>query len=510
MSIGTRHCRGVAHVRVRDGANRGLAVCEVLLERDVRAPDLLSRPAVNRGYLLRRCKSVCGLLCIDIGSLCLAVAFAHLVLSQAHGTARAFQPIQFAVLAAALVAVFAVHRLYGLRASRGSRRRQLKAGLWVLAAALVLNGIATVWVPLDVLVVWLTATCLLMTGRAVYDLCLKAAFGVDPESKRVIVLGSETSFCDFKRKLSVRPGLTLVGIVGDMVSAGDRRRGPDSGIPSLGSLADIEAIVQRARPDELLVVDREVESGHLVELAAVCRRQRLVLKLADLEMRFSESGVSLVPGLGEALFVSPSSAQSGAAWLFKRGLDVVVALVLLVLCSPLLLLIAVAVKLTSSGPVFYAAPRVGLGQRQFSCYKFRTMRADAADLQAQLEARNEADGAIFKIRDDPRVTPLGRWLRALSLDELPQLVNVLCGDMSLVGPRPLPLRDNELLAAWHKQRHVVLPGMTGLWQVNGRSERSFADMIRLDLRYIDSWSIWLDLAILLRTVRVVVSSRGAC
>jgi len=497
-------------VRVWDAANRGLAVHEVLLERDVRAPDLLSRPAVNRGYLLRRCTSVCVLLCIDIGSLCLAVAFARLVLSRVHGTARAFQPIHFAVLAAALVAVFAVHRLYGLRAARSSRRRQLKAGVWVLAAALVLNGIATLWVPLDVFVAWLATMCLLMAGRAAYDAYLKAAFGVDPETKRVIVLGSDTSFVDFNRKFSARPGLTMVGIVGDTVPAGDRRLGSDSGIPSLGSLADIETIVQSTRPDELLVVDREVEVRHLVDLAAVCRRQRLVLKLADLEMRFGEAGVSLVPGLGEALFVSASSVQSGAAWLFKRGLDIVVALVLLVLCSPLLLLIAVAVKLTSPGPVFYAAPRVGLGQRRFTCYKFRTMRADAAGLQAQLEARNEADGAIFKIQDDPRITPLGRWLRKLSLDELPQLVNVLRGDMSLVGPRPLPLRDNELLAAWHKQRHVVLPGMTGLWQVDGRSARSFADMIRLDLRYIDSWSVWLDLTILLRTVGVVVSSRGAC
>jgi lipopolysaccharide/colanic/teichoic acid biosynthesis glycosyltransferase len=171
--------------------------------------------------------------------------------------------------------------------------------------------------------------------------------------------------------------------------------------------------------------------------------------------------------------------------------------------------VALAIKLTSPGPVFYAARRVGLGQRRFRCYKFRTMQADAQALQAELEALNEADGAVFKIKDDPRVTPLGRWLRALSIDELPQLINVLRGEMSLVGPRPLPLRDNELLAAWHKQRHVVLPGMTGLWQVRGRSDTSFDEMIDLDLLYIDSWSLWLDFSIMLRTAGAVFGSHGA-
>jgi lipopolysaccharide/colanic/teichoic acid biosynthesis glycosyltransferase len=186
------------------------------------------------------------------------------------------------------------------------------------------------------------------------------------------------------------------------------------------------------------------------------------------------------------------------------------AAVLLVLASPLLAIVAVAIKLGSPGPVLYAAQRVGLGQQPFRCYKFRTMKADAQALQTQLESQNEADGAIFKIKNDPRVTRLGRWLRALSIDELPQLINVLCGNMSLVGPRPLPLRDNDLLAAWHKRRHVVLPGMTGLWQVSGRSDASFAEMIRLDVRYIDSWSPWLDFSVMARTVSAVVGSHGAC
>jgi lipopolysaccharide/colanic/teichoic acid biosynthesis glycosyltransferase len=141
--------------------------------------------------------------------------------------------------------------------------------------------------------------------------------------------------------------------------------------------------------------------------------------------------------------------------------------------------------------------------------KFRTMRVGAAALQAELENANEASGALFKIRDDPRVTGAGRLLRRFSLDELPQLWNVLRGEMSLVGPRPLPLRDYRLLDDWHRKRYFVLPGMTGLWQISGRSGLSFDDLVRLDFTYIENWSIWLDITILVRTIPAVLSRRGA-
>jgi lipopolysaccharide/colanic/teichoic acid biosynthesis glycosyltransferase len=137
------------------------------------------------------------------------------------------------------------------------------------------------------------------------------------------------------------------------------------------------------------------------------------------------------------------------------------------------------------------------------------MVAGAAELQAALEERNEAEGALFKIRDDPRVTRVGRVLRRLSLDELPQLLNVLAGQMSLVGPRPLPVRDHELLADWHRARNNVLPGMTGLWQISGRSGLAFDDLVRLDFTYLENWSIWLDVTILAKTPAAVISGRGA-
>jgi lipopolysaccharide/colanic/teichoic acid biosynthesis glycosyltransferase len=171
--------------------------------------------------------------------------------------------------------------------------------------------------------------------------------------------------------------------------------------------------------------------------------------------------------------------------------------------------IALAVKLTSPGPVLYASERVGLGQRRFRCFKFRTMYPGAETRQAALEAHNEASGAIFKIRGDPRVTPVGRLLRRFSLDELPQLLNVVRGDMSIVGPRPLPMRDNELMEDWHKRRHVVLPGITGPWQISGRSDLGFEEMIQLDFRYIENWSLTSDLRIMARTVATVFAGKGA-
>ena len=149
-----------------------------------------------------------------------------------------------------------------------------------------------------------------------------------------------------------------------------------------------------------------------------------------------------------------------------------------------------------------------LGAR-FKCLKFRTMYCDADEHQGALEELNEASGALFKIRDDPRLTPVGRLLRRFSLDELPQLVNVLRGEMSLVGPRPLPERDFEMLADWHRKRYLVLPGITGLWQVSGRSELDFDDLVHLDFIYLERWSLALDLAILLKTIPAVIMQRGA-
>ena len=193
----------------------------------------------------------------------------------------------------------------------------------------------------------------------------------------------------------------------------------------------------------------------------------------------------------------------------KRTFDVLVSIMIVVFGLPLWLAIAAGIKLNSRGPVFYRDRRVGLRHKEFTMLKFRTMIAGADEQQAELEWANEADGPLFKIRDDPRVTSVGAMLRRLSLDEVPQVLNVLRGEMSLVGPRPLRIRDYRRLEDWHRKRDLVLPGMTGLWQISGRSALGFDDLVRLDFFYIENWSLWLDISILAKTIPAVLTRRGA-
>jgi exopolysaccharide biosynthesis polyprenyl glycosylphosphotransferase len=196
--------------------------------------------------------------------------------------------------------------------------------------------------------------------------------------------------------------------------------------------------------------------------------------------------------------------------LVKRFVDMVGAIVGLLIFGPLMLMIAAAIRFTGPGPVLFTQERFGLNKRRFPMYKFRTMVVNAESLQAGLESQNEAAGPVFKIHNDPRITPLGRILRKTSLDELPQFFNVLRGEMSLVGPRPLPRRDvSRFEVASLMRRFSVKPGLTGLWQVNGRSNTEFTRWIELDLKYIDEWSLGLDLTILAKTIPAVIRGSGA-
>lgn len=201
----------------------------------------------------------------------------------------------------------------------------------------------------------------------------------------------------------------------------------------------------------------------------------------------------------------------GWDYFFKRCLDLVGASVGVIVLMPLFMGTALAIKLTSPGPIFFRQERMGLNNKVFYVWKFRTMGLNAQAMQQELEAQNQSkDKVMFKVKDDPRIIPIGHFLRRTSIDELPQLFNVLLGEMSLVGPRPLPLRDIQRFQDWHHIRHCVLPGITGLWQISGRSDiDDFEDAIRLDLYYIDNWSVNLDLDILIETVRIVLFGKGA-
>ncbi|TAE57203.1 MAG: sugar transferase [Nostocales cyanobacterium] len=216
-----------------------------------------------------------------------------------------------------------------------------------------------------------------------------------------------------------------------------------------------------------------------------------------------------VGGLTCLSFMSP--AITGKDFWLKRIFDICFAIVFLIITSPIYLAIAIAIVIDSPGSPFYRQTRVGLHGKEFKVWKFRTMRNDADKMQKELEALNETkDGILFKIKDDPRVTRVGKILRLYSLDELPQLFNVVLGEMSLVGPRPLPTRDVNKFSARHLIRQEVLPGVTGMWQVSGRSDIvDFEQVLNLDLKYIENWSLWLDFQILWKTVDVVVNKKGA-
>jgi exopolysaccharide biosynthesis polyprenyl glycosylphosphotransferase len=218
--------------------------------------------------------------------------------------------------------------------------------------------------------------------------------------------------------------------------------------------------------------------------------------------------VRVQPAAGLTLLHLEEPAFRGAKRFVKGSVDRVGAVLALVAAAPVLLLSAVAVSITSSGPVLFRQQRIGRHGEVFSVLKLRTMYADAEERLAEMLECNEADGLLFKIREDPRVTAVGRWLRRFSLDELPQLVNVLRGEMSLVGPRPLPV-DGAAFAPAERRRLLVKPGITGLWQVSGRSDLSWDEAVRLDLYYVDNWSPSLDALILFRTVKAVLRRRGA-
>ena len=282
------------------------------------------------------------------------------------------------------------------------------------------------------------------------------------------------------------------------------------GSPVLGTLDDIGSVLRAHVVDQVLIaIPRDMVSG-VEKVALACGEEGIKHCLMADVFDVKVSRIHLVPFGGIPFLSFEPVAQDELRLLVKRMIDLAAALLLLPLVAPALGIIALAIKLDSPGPVFFRQERVGQGKRRFRMLKFRTMVDGADRLQKEVEHLNEAAGPIFKIKNDPRITRVGRFLRRASLDELPQILHVLKGDMSLVGPRPMSLRDVELFdRGIQRKRFSVKPGITCLWQVSGRSLLPFSKWLELDLHYIDHWSLTLDLKILLRTVPVVLKGTGA-
>src|SRR6476620_3636674 len=348
------------------------------------------------------------------------------------------------------------------------------------------------------------AVAYVTTLRFVYERVTGLLLRAAGYQRRTVLVGTGEHIEDVASAL--RDGSdTSINVIG-FVSITPRHA---NGLVSLGTLENVPEVLETHRVDEVIIADPDFPQQQAVELVDQCHQRGVTVRIAPSTMEILVHRAEFVPGQSVPLFELRPPVFEGIDYMLKRTFDVVGAVLLLVFLSPAFLAIAIAIKVSSRGSVFYGSIRPGIGGQTFSCWKFRTMYRDADQRQAALESINEASGALLKIKDDPRMTPVGRVLLRFSLDELPQLWNVVRGEMSLVGPRPLPLRDYERLEDWHKKRYLVLPGITGLWQISGRSELDFDDLVRLDFLYLERWSVALDLVILLKTLPAVLTRRGA-
>jgi exopolysaccharide biosynthesis polyprenyl glycosylphosphotransferase len=475
------------------------------------APGILVRPQFRA--LTRRAASIVSLVAVDLGGLAASLYLALVIRELYYGV----RPILWGLpwdaesawlpfLTLVTVLVFWRAGLYAPREQRAGAGRIVSSLLLVTLITLAFAvgtgyqhttfGLYPVAFGISVIVIGLL--------RASYETLTRDLWRVTGTRRRAILVGEVERLVTLRRALGLARGGIEYEFLGALSPNGD-----SAGLPVLGRFSELSHVLAEHHPDELIVSEVDLGEEELLDLVQEAHRRGVKVRIAPTTAALLTQRAEYVPGQGVPLFELRPPVVSGLDWATKRAFDIVVSTLLIVLAAPLWLVIALAVKLDSPGPVFYRDRRVGLGEREFGMFKFRSMHLDAAKSQKALETANEASGPLFKIKDDPRVTRIGRLLRRYSIDELPQMLNVLRGEMSLVGPRPLPLRDYVQLDDWHRKRYLVLPGMTGLWQVSGRIDLSFDDLVRLDFYYLENWSIWLDISILAKTLPAVLARRGA-
>ena len=359
---------------------------------------------------------------------------------------------------------------------------------------------------------WAACSSLSIIGRLSIRYVLKKIRVRGRNLRHMLIIGTNNRAVQFVRKVESRPelGYCIVGFV-DKNWEG-MREFYNAGYELAANLGELQDFLNESVVDEIMIALPVCSYyDRISKILTLCEQQGIIVRfLGDFfNTKLTRIGVDHFDN--DCIITQYAGNMRARSVLIKRLLlDIPLSLIVLVVLSPLFLFIPLLIKVLSTGPVFFVQHRLGLNKRKFSLYKFRTMIPGAEEKLAELEHLNEVKGAAFKIKDDPRITPLGRFLRKTSLDELPQLFNVLSGDMSLVGPRPLPIRDyNNFQQDWHRRRFSVRPGVTCLWQVNGRSHCSFDKWMELDMQYIDNWSLWLDLKILLKTIPAVLKGDGA-
>jgi len=414
---------------------------------------------------------------------------------------------------------FAMHGLYRskrLASRRGEALEVFRATTTcALIVALASSILANQWVNARfVLIFWACSTVSIGVSRFAIRTCLRRIRLHGRDLRNMLLVGSNRRTLEFAKRIQSQPelGYRLIGFA-DLEWAGVGEL-QNHGLSRLCDLDNLRTFLRRSVVDEV-VLTVPLRSFHDLasSVAEMCQEQGIVLRVLPDLFDLKQRAVHTDEVHGSPLITHSSGIADGWPATMKRLLDFTLSLVLLILLAPLLMLTMLLIRLTSPGPVFFVQKRIGLNKRVFGIFKFRTMVIDAESKLPELEHLNEVSGPVFKIKNDPRVTPLGKFLRKTSIDELPQLFNVLRGDMSLVGPRPLQLRDYELFTEdgedWQRCRFSVRPGITCLWQVSGRSSLPFHKWMELDLQYVRNWSLWLDLQILAKTIPAVLRGSGA-
>lgn len=419
--------------------------------------------------------------------------------------------ISFCFLWQSLCGLCRLYQPAGLNSHREEAMRVVTACTLgsLCTAGLIISGVVSALPMRSIPYFWLAAVATTLVARHIVHV-------LDPEwtsagrlTRRLLIVGSGSRALKLYEAMINQAGnnYKLIGFV-DSRPAQEM----DDAVATrlVGSLAELENILARHVVDEVLIA-LPIKScyNQIQETIETCERVGIDCKYLSDIFRVSHAKPHF-ERTRHFPVISMKMTNDDYRLLIKRALDIMVGAAALVFLSPLMLLTAIAIKLTSPGPIIFAQSRYGLNKRRFKMYKFRTMVPNAEALQKQLEDKNEVQGPVFKIKNDPRLTPIGKFLRKTSIDELPQFYNVLLGDMSLVGPRPLPERDvAQFSEASLLRRFSVKPGLTCLWQISGRSNTDFDNWIRQDLEYIDQWSLGLDLMILLKTPPAVLKGRGA-
>ena len=357
---------------------------------------------------------------------------------------------------------------------------------------------------------WSTSILIGLVSRVLLRMMLMRLRSSGKNNRHILFVGTNAKAVALARSVTGRPelGYRIEGFLTESLEPA-----PAMSIdewPVLGRMTETQRFLEDGVVDEVMICLPMADHFlQIYELIGLCQERGVVVRIRpemfDVKV-LSKSQVELFEGEYIVTFFRESLLGQ---LLVKRLLDLLAAAVALILLSPLLLLVAVAIRLDSPGPIFFTQERLGMNKRRFKLLKFRSMVIDAEERRAALETLNEMDGPVFKIANDPRITRVGRFLRRTSIDELPQLINVLKGDMSLVGPRP-PLASEVDRYEWLDRKRIsVMPGITCLWQISGRNEVSFEEWMDLDREYIEKWSLWLDVKILLKTIPVVLMGRGA-